>query len=289
MFQTLRTKFGIPGVISVIALVFAMAGGAFAANNLAGSGDSGATASAKAKQGPRGKTGKTGPQGPAGPAGAPGAKGDTGAAGANGTNGAPGAAGAAGASVTSTAVPTGVATCGGRGGSEFKAGAAVTTACNGKEGVAGADGPAGPEGSPWTAGGTLPAGSTETGVFTAGPVAVGAAARAPISFSIPLASDVTAYVLPLPESAPEAEEEAAEDACPGSTEEPIASPGFLCVYERNTFGVELASLQNPETGIAKEEPREVGKVGGVLTYVGTAPNGSTRGVWAVTAPAAPAP
>ena len=33
MFSTLRTRFGIPGVISVIALVFAMLGGAYAANN----------------------------------------------------------------------------------------------------------------------------------------------------------------------------------------------------------------------------------------------------------------
>ena len=67
MFSTLRNRFGIPGVISVIALVFAMFGGAYAASNSSGGGK--ATASAKAKQGPRGKTGKTGPAGPAGPAG----------------------------------------------------------------------------------------------------------------------------------------------------------------------------------------------------------------------------
>ena len=34
MFSTLRTRFGIPGVISVIALVFAMFGGAYAASQL---------------------------------------------------------------------------------------------------------------------------------------------------------------------------------------------------------------------------------------------------------------
>jgi hypothetical protein len=51
MFSTLRNRFGIPGVISVIALVFAMLGGAYAANNSSGGGK--ATASAKVKKGPR--------------------------------------------------------------------------------------------------------------------------------------------------------------------------------------------------------------------------------------------
>jgi hypothetical protein len=91
MFSTLRTRFGIPGVISVIALVFAMFGGAYAASNSSNAGK--ATASAKAKKGPRGPKGATGPAGPAGaqgPAGPAGAKGD---AGANGSNGAAGATG----------------------------------------------------------------------------------------------------------------------------------------------------------------------------------------------------
>ena len=92
MFSLLRNRFGIPGVISVIALVFAMAGGAFAANNLQ-SGGSKATASAKGKQGPRGKPGKTGKTGPQGPAGAKGDTGAQGAPGAKGDTGAPGQTG----------------------------------------------------------------------------------------------------------------------------------------------------------------------------------------------------
>lgn len=272
MFQTLRTKFGIPGVISVIALVFAMAGGAFAANNLASSGGGGkATASAKGKQGPRGKTGKTGPAGPTGPAGAPGAKGDTGAAGSNGT---PGAAGAAGTSVTSTAVPTGVATCNGRGGSEFKTGAVTTTACNGKEGVAGADG------SPWTAGGTLPSGSTEKGTFTIGPLGTLPFGRVALSFTVPLATSVDVFVQPLPVGASQEEIEAAEKACPGSRENPVATKGFLCVYELNNGGLELTEVQNPETsGLGK-----AGKVGVLLKYEPLTSGGNSRGDWAVTAP-----
>src|ERR1700710_1119429 len=98
MVSTLRTRFGIPGVISVIALVFAMFGGAYAASNSSNNGK--ATASAKAKKGPKGPKGATGPAGPAGAkgdAGANGSNGAAGATGATGTTGAKGATGAAGA------------------------------------------------------------------------------------------------------------------------------------------------------------------------------------------------
>lgn len=95
MFSMLRTRFGIPGLISVIALVFAMAGGAFAANNFDGSGGQ-AAASAKAKQGKQGKPGKTGPAGPAGPQGSVGPAGPAGPAGAKGDAGANGTNGVAG-------------------------------------------------------------------------------------------------------------------------------------------------------------------------------------------------
>jgi hypothetical protein len=98
MFSTLRNRFGIPGVISVIALVFAMFGGAYAASNSSGGGK--ATASAKAKKGPKGPKGATGPAGPAGaqgPAGPAGAKGDAGANGAAGPQGPAGPSGATGA------------------------------------------------------------------------------------------------------------------------------------------------------------------------------------------------
>lgn len=94
MFSIIKNRFGIPGVISVVALVFAMLGGAYAAGN-GGSGK--ATGSAKkGKQGPpgpRGKTGPAGPAGPTGPAGPAGAKGDPGAPGAEGKQGPPGAGG----------------------------------------------------------------------------------------------------------------------------------------------------------------------------------------------------
>lgn len=134
MFSTLRTRFGIPGVISVMALVLAMFGGAYAAQS---SNSGKATASAKAKKGP------PGPKGPAG------AKGDTGAQGLQGT---PGTGGKDGTSVVAGAEPSGTANCEGRGGSKFVTGATTTYACNGKEGGSGA--------------GTLAPGATETGVYS---------------------------------------------------------------------------------------------------------------------------
>jgi Collagen triple helix repeat (20 copies) len=106
MLSPLRNRFGIPGVISVIALVFAMLGGAYAAND-SGSGDSKASASA-VKKGPRGPRGPKGPAGPAGaqgPAGPQGAKGDTGATGKTGATGPQGPIGPAGADGTFSTDP----------------------------------------------------------------------------------------------------------------------------------------------------------------------------------------
>jgi len=89
MLSFMRNRFGIPGVISVVALVFAMLGGAYAANKSA---DSKASAS-KAKRGPRGPKGPRGPagsQGPVGPTGAAGAAGAAGKEGPQGPKGEPG-------------------------------------------------------------------------------------------------------------------------------------------------------------------------------------------------------
>ena len=220
MFSTLRTRFGIPGVISVIALVFAMFGGAYAASNSASGGK--ATASAKAKQGPRGKTGKTGPAGPTGPQGPAGAqgpaglKGDTGAAGGNGTNG------TNGQSVTSSAEPPG-GNCA-SGGSKFTSSSGATYACSGATGAKGA------QGSPWTAGGMLPSGATETGFWGYGAFpapfenAPGGEGKSDYSFSfpIPLASPPEVIVV----------EGASAPGCPGLGEDrlPTADPGNLCIY-----------------------------------------------------------
>ncbi len=97
MFSFIRNRFGIPGVISVLALVFAMFGGAYAASS---SGGGKASTSAASKKGPRGPRGKTGPAGPSGPVGPQGPAGAIGPAGASGKDGAPGSAGLPGADGT---------------------------------------------------------------------------------------------------------------------------------------------------------------------------------------------
>jgi hypothetical protein len=263
MFSTLRNRFGIPGVISVIALVFALVGGAFAANN--SSNGNGATASAKKSakgpRGPRGRKGVTGAAGPAGPAGAPGAKGDAGAAGANGQNGSPGTSGKDGKGVTSasfegTDEPLDEP-CEGTGGVEFKSASPTTYACNGVDGE---------NGEPWTAGGTLPVGATETGAWGfsgpstcaepdkctsysfAGPIAA-------ISFPIPLAAAIEgSKVIYVPPSfeAPNPD----PTNCPGSPSSPEAASGYLCIY------TEVAStLPTPQINASR--------AGVVLLYIGT--------------------
>jgi hypothetical protein len=267
MFSTLRTRFGIPGVISVIALVFAMFGGAYAASNSSGGGK--ATASAKAKKGPRGPKGPkgdTGPAGPQGPAGPAGAKGDAGAQGAQGNPGAPGAPGALGTSVTNTAVPTSSATCNHLGGAEFKVGAGTpTTACNGQTG--------------YTA--TLPEGATETGAWRM--VSTGGEQFVPISFPIPLsAADAAGMSREIrgPGAAPTAN-------CPGSSDEPAAEPGFICVYTAGYGSSYLGQADSVKelSATASEFGEEGVSAGGAYLYFESVAAGQTSGgSFAVTAP-----
>jgi hypothetical protein len=255
MLQTLRTRFGIPGVISVIALVFAMAGGAFAANNLASSSGSKATASAKGKQGPRGKTGKTGPAGPQGP---PGAKGDTGA---------PGTAGAAGANgVSVTSAPEAKGTNCKEGGSKFTAASGTTFACNGEKGAPGIQGEPGPT-CDETGQCLLPPGATETGAwaFSSAPTLIGLTA---ISYPLRLSEEPTKHFVPAGSTAP------AE--CPGSTEEPKAAPGNVCIYALAPVNLELFGFNGGT----------IDKTSGVsMTFIAldeTEPM-QASGAWAVTA------
>jgi hypothetical protein len=228
MFSTLRTRFGIPGVISVIALVFAMFGGAYAASNSSGGGK--ATASVKAKKGPKGPKGATGPAGPAGAQGPAGPAGPAGASGKDGTSGAPGSPGIAGKSILASSFegtdePISEP-CEEHGGVALKAeGASLANyACNGASGE---------DGSPWTAGGTLPTGATETGGWSVGPVgylysekSTSVPAFAPVSFAVPLASPIASdHTVFVGGSNPD------PTHCTGSVQDPKAASGYLCIYE----------------------------------------------------------
>ncbi|MDX6602699.1 MAG: hypothetical protein QOF13_1901 [Solirubrobacterales bacterium] len=266
MFSTLRTRFGIPGVISVIALVFAMFGGAYAASS--GSSGGKATASAKAKKGPRGPKGATGPAGPAGPAGA---KGDAGA------NGAAGGVGSAG--------PTGA------------------TGLQGNKGATGVTGPIGATGATGFSGftATLPSGQTETGtweynessVTNFSPLVMDA-----ISFPIPLATagKNKAFVF----SKEETElEQFGSSGCSGTLEEPTAPKGVLCVYtgaeafENASVSLEarMPPMESGERGygVSGSFVRGVNLEGGIFLKEGEVAllreaTAQFEGTWAVTAP-----
>jgi hypothetical protein len=248
MFSRVCKHFTYANIMVTLALVFAMTGGAYAASKYlvtstkqinpkvlkAIAGKSGA-------KGTTGPQGPTGPAGPAGPAGAPGAKGDNGA---NGTN----------AEATSFNGVKGACTAGGI---EVKSASPTVSLCNGKEGK---------EGSPWTAGGTLPSGKTETGVWGFVATAEGAVIQA-FSFPIQLAKPLEETNIHLIEPNQSSTEE-----CPGTATEPKAKAGNFCLYAR--------TLEVPLYGMGP-----VGGVGvqAIFTHspdVGKGDGGS----WAVTAP-----
>jgi hypothetical protein len=103
----------------------------------------------------------------------------------------------------------------------------------GAKGDPGAPGAPGQEGSPWTAGGVLPSGETETGAWAAGPKAK--TTIVPISFNIPLAEAPANLYYVTPDGneligvGVGGESRPAEN-CLGSAEEPSAPPGVVCVY-----------------------------------------------------------
>ncbi|MET0307059.1 MAG: hypothetical protein ABW196_12655 [Solirubrobacterales bacterium] len=291
MLSPLRNRFGIPGVISVIALVFAMFGGAYAATN-PGGGSSTATSSAKGKPGPRGKPGKpgpAGPQGPAGPAGPAGAKGDTGAAGANGSNGTNGKSAETVPFAGSKTI--GSVTCS-EGGTEVKSASSTVLVCNGKKGTNGTNGTTG-----FTE--VLPPGKTETGTWVVGSGPLGQR-RIPIPFAIPLSAPlVNAEECGLSTN-PECkahwisedgkeflgvfgeEEVAASAACDGTPAAPTADPGHLCIYT----GAEQ-SVEHTYNGLILQvtgtEASGASTSGAITTFVAENSLAFAYGSWAVTA------
>ena len=288
MFSPLRNRFGIPGVISVIALVFAMIGGAYAASGgLTSKQKKEVKSIAKSFQG-------TGPAGAAGPAGA---KGDTGAKGDKGDTGNTGNAGAAGKSVTTTAITTAglEGHCVEAGGTKVQVEGSATKeyVCNGE---AGEDGEAG-----FTE--VLPPNKTETGSWSAQFSEFGLSS---ISFNIPLAAPLdeehVAFhgqgytgdeggIGPNPgeqcegksgTELTECEEE--HENCPGKAADPQAAPGHLCVYSAQTFHLAV-TIFNPGKGGFPPSEGGAGTAGAGFFMEETSPGGAFGfGQFAVTAP-----
>ncbi len=261
MLSRLRRQFSTTALIlSIVALVFAMFGGAYAATN------GGATASKKAKA----KVGPRGPKGPKGAPGAIGAQGPAGPAGPAGKDGSNGSTGAAGKSVTVTEIEPEEESCNELGGAEVKVEGAAkgTEVCNGTFGS-----------------GTLPEGQTLTGVWAVSGNSNGAEDTAVFSFPMPVSPAPTLMfdfegvvtVAHPPVGPPEElEPEVFEERCPGSAAQPAAEPGYLCIYQKEAHGmpVETTSL----TGVAGTPS----KFGAALTYVAEGTEKNANGTWAVT-------
>jgi hypothetical protein len=248
MFSVLRRRLSYTNVVVTLAFVFAMSGGAYAATKFV------ITSTKQIKPSVlKQLQGKPGSPGPAGAPGAGGAQGPAGPAGAQGSAGPQGAKGDPGT-----------------------AGTNGTNGTNGKEG------------SPWTAGGTLPKGAQETGAWVATPNAT-ATEFTSVSFPIALAAGLDAshfhYVTVK-------EWEAGgtlPTGCKGTGSEPEAEAGYLCLFEGKASNpqeeVEAAGAESPggQTG--------VGSVGGtgptgafVFLFKKTAGEDLIEGSWAVRAP-----
>jgi len=277
---SIRSRFTYSNVVATLALVFAMSGGALAASKFLITSTKqikpSVLASLKGKAGANGTAGAQGATGPAGPQGPAGAKGENGASGTNGEG------------VASANLTAGQEGCK-EGGSKFTVGGKTTTACNGEKGKAGAQGP---PGEPWTAGGTLPEGSTETGTWTISQTAKkGKEATEELGLTRPS----TAISFPIPLAAPIAEANVKifeglnptiPTGCTGTVveEESVADlkaePGNLCVWIRARKNITTSNLASfdPEAGV-----RGAGTHGAIFSVsIGVAEESFAEGTWAVT-------
>ena len=223
----LRRRLGANGpglTVAVIALVIALAGGAYAASGaLTGKQKKEVTKIAKKY------AGKAGAQGPAGPAGPAGAKGDSGSQGSEGKEG---KAGTNGVSVTSTESLGPIPGHCPEGGSTFESTSGKTYACNG------AEGPEGPPGAPWPGGGVLAPNAVETGAWAfTGTTADTNGIRVPLSFPVRMPIEL------LENSVHFQGEANFGDSCEGGVIIPKPKPGQLCVYVNSQEPVEGTTLQ----------------------------------------------
>jgi Collagen triple helix repeat (20 copies) len=264
MLSKIRRRMTFTNVAMTLVLVFAMSGGAYAAKHYVITSTKQISPKVlKALQGKSGANGANGVNGANGKDGAPGAPGEKGAAGKDGV------------SVTSSKLASKNANCP-EGGSEFtSAESKKTYACNGAEGK---------QGSPWTAGGKLPAGATETGTWT-----LHAPAKGPgeyratnISFPIPLAAELNNTATIFVKSG-----ESTPEQCAGNLAEPGAKSGRLCVFEAGESGF-LAAIHSGgltfEAVLDTKGEVAVGTTGVELLFATTESKEevSAEGTWAVT-------
>jgi hypothetical protein len=294
MFSRFRDRFGAPGIVAVLALVLAVSGGAFAAVNASKGGDTvkckakikgkKATVTCPADQlagaaGPAGPAGSNGQAGTAGPQGATGPQGPQGPQGPAGTNGTNGAAGANGKTVLNGfGAPNN--TLGTNGDFYIDTDAQEIWGPKAAGSWVGT-GPTPLKGDPWSAGGTLPVGSTETGAWALSLNGSGNGAAA-ISFTVPLAAVIAAgntHLIAATDPVPGACDDGNPPAA--SVANPEADSGHLCVFEQAPiFGSSQAApfILKPGAGFNAG----AGTSGAHLVTVGGPADYSGLGTWAVT-------
>lgn len=259
MFGAVRRRFNTTGFVAVLALVFAMSGGAYAASRYVITSTRQIKPSVLAQlKGRAGASGVAGTQGPAGPVGS------QGPAGAKGENGANGANGANGKSVVAGVESKGAHCAEGGANFEVESSGVKQYACNGTMGFTK----------------TLPKGETETGTWGFSSHAEGYVLEH-FSFPIPLkealGSESSHLILSSGKELTTQGTEVEETGCPGSAAAPAAEPGNLCVYAQVMTGpLDFGSFAFSYPGGVVAD-FAVSKAEG--NY-----GGAALGSWAVTAP-----
>lgn len=282
MFFRIRKRLTVTNVALMLALVFAMTGGAYAAKKYVITSTKQISPSVlkqlQGKAGPVGAPGAQGPAGLVGPAGTNGTNGTSGTSGKEGAKGDNGLAGATGA--------TGPAGTRGSTGPTGPEGSDGTNGKPGATGPTGAAGPTGPEGVCAKASCTLPSGSTETGVWGAASgtpasiLGVEHGVLATISFTVPLGEGLGSSKVHV---IAEGEKGTGDGTCPTTSEasKPEAESGNLCIFITNQENVKEVpgplSLETFESG--------AGKTGSLLIVPAKeiTKSVSAFGTWAVTA------
>ena len=255
MFNRIHQKLGTAGfIISIVALVAALGGGAYAASGgLSGKQKKEVETIAKKF------AGKPGAPGTTGPAGTNGGKGDTGAAGTNGTAGTAGTPGTNGKSVVIGNATTQNCSSGGKT-VEVEGSGTKSNICNGLTGFTE----------------TLPSEKTETGSWIIGvtPENTNLPVTTSLSFPIPLSAGLDASHVKYVKKA-----ETAPAGCTGGTAAaPTAEPGFLCVYAGQELFLTFSAIQNPG---AATETNGAAATGAILRFAGEE-EATAWGTWAVT-------
>jgi len=257
MLSRMHQKLGTAGfVVAIVALVAALTGAAFAAGGLTKQQEKQVKKIAKKYAGKPGKQGPAGPQGSAGPQGPKGDKGDAGAPGKDGTNGTNGTDGEDGMCTA------GNPAC------ELPSGSELVGAWSTSGGM-------GREEHPDI---SLTPISFNVRVSPA-PTALWAFENSGFTFGVELKDGAASIFgpFPAPEELDEAEadQEAWEEACPGSADQPAAEPGFLCIYN--------GEIEDATTPLEAQSLAEAANEYGIVVPWKVGDGQYAKGSWAVTA------